>query len=102
MTSFSFEDVIAIEGDDDTTELQHYVALQRAINGGHWSFQGSYGRAMMGAIEAGKCMLGENSARDYWGNFIPSRTQVQDGTKGSASFVEENSGAEWRAAMEAA
>lgn len=102
--AFNVADIIAIEGgpDDEPTELEHFTALQRAINGGLWSFQGSYGRAMMSAIEAGRCMLGTERARDYWGNFIPARSDVQDGTKGSASFVEKEYGSEWRAAMEAA
>ena len=102
MSAFGLADVATIEEDGDATRLDYYLSIQRAINGGLWSLQGSYGRTMMQAIEAGICMLGTQRARDYWGNFIPARTDVQDGTKGSASFVEQQSGAEWRAAMEAA
>lgn len=61
--------------------------LQAMINAGQWSFQGSMGRAMMRAIEDGRCMLGPSSATDYWGNSIPSRDDVQDGTKGSYQYV---------------
>lgn len=62
-------------------------ALQRMINAGQWSLQGSMGRAMMAAIESGDCMLGKQRARDYWGNTIPARTDVEAGTKGSFDFV---------------
>ena len=32
-------------------ELDYYLSVQRAINAGHWSMEGSYGRAMMAAIK---------------------------------------------------
>ena len=72
-----------LEGNIETTEEDYYAELQQAINGGvAWKFQGSYGRAMMDAINAGKCLLGLKPAKDYWGNVIPSRLQVKDYTKG--------------------
>jgi hypothetical protein len=40
-------------------------------------------------------MLGTNSAQDYYGNRIPSRTEVQQGTKGSYDFVLAAMGEEW-------
>lgn len=78
------------------------ISIQRAINSGMWSLRGSYGLAMMQAIEDGQAMLGPNSARDYWGNFIPSRSQVQAGTKGSREFVVEAMGENWALMLEAA
>ena len=58
--------------------------LQDNINSGIvWKMEGSQGRAAMGAIEAGACMLGEEPKRDYYGNRIPARSEVQEGTKGS-------------------
>jgi len=99
---FGLDDVQNIEGEAES-EQEYFLSLQRAINSGHaWSMQGSMGRAMMGAIDAGKCMLGQNGCRDYWKNYIPSRDEVQAGSKGSRQFVVENSGEEWAAAMEAA
>lgn len=98
--AFGVADVNAIE--QDGVGADYYLGLQRAINGGLWSLQGSYGRSMMGAIESGMCMLGTERARDYWGNFIPARTDVQEGTKGSAGFVRERMGDEWLAKLEAA
>lgn len=78
------------------TEEDYAVAMQQAINGGTaWQFQGSVGRSMMAALEAGICMLGKDGAADYYGNYIPSRDQVQEGTKGSYQYVAEKMGAEY-------
>jgi hypothetical protein len=96
----TLQDVELIEGDTTCTEREYYQALQRAINAGIWDMQGSMGRAMMGAISAGLCMLGRNDARDYWGNHIPSRDQVQVGTKGSYDFVAAERGQDWADLME--
>lgn len=72
------------EGDSD----DYNDAIQQAINGGvAWKFQGSVGRTLMQSIDAGAALLGKNPASDYWGNRIPSRTEVKAGTKGSYEFV---------------
>lgn len=95
--------VLMFEGELDTDELGYYANMQQLINGGSaWSFQGSYGRSMMDAITAGRCMLGENPARDYYGNRIPSRYEVKEGTKGSRSYVVDVMGEDWAEHMEAA
>lgn len=92
----NLSDIYAIESDIEASEVEYYQSLQRAINSGTaWSFQGSYGRAMMDAIECGFCALGTSAARDYYGNRIPSRFDVQEGTKGSLQYVEELHGQEW-------
>lgn len=83
-------------------ELDYYLSVQRAINAGHWSMEGGYGRAMMAAINSGHCLLGPTAARDYWGNVIPSRDDVKEGTKGSISFVEAAMGGDWLFEMEGA
>lgn len=86
----------------DGTEEDYAVAMQQAINGGvAWKFQGSVGRDMMAALEAGICMLGKTGAADYYGNYIPSRDQVQEGTKGSYQYVAEKMGAEYADMMAA-
>ena len=92
--ALDLDTVLAIEGEAETEE-DYYLSVQRAINSGTWGLQGSFGRAMMGAIEDGRCLLGKSPARDYWGNRIPSRYEVKAGTKGSPEFVEACSGAEW-------
>ncbi len=91
----SIKDINNIEREDGVDEYELYASIQRAINGGMWSLQGSYGRAMMQAISDGWCLLGTESFNDYYGNRIPSRTEVKEGTKGSPQFVLEQRGQEW-------
>ena len=97
----NLHDIETIESDEETTIEEYYIAIQRAINSGTaWSFQGSYGRAMMEAIKEGSCMLGRDPARDYWGNRIPSRDEVKEGTKGSYEYCAHIRGTEWADMME--
>jgi len=97
----TLNDIETIEsGNDDDTLEDHYLALQRTINSGTaWAMQGSYGRAMMDAIEYGHCMLGRDQARDYYGHTIPSRDDVKQGTKGTYEYVIKHSGLEWAELM---
>jgi hypothetical protein len=80
-----------LEMDETATAEDEYRAMQALVNSGTWGLQGSLGRAMMGAVEAGYVALGPEPARDYYGNRIPSRFEVEAGTKGSVEFVEANS-----------
>ena len=94
--TFTIKDINNNETDSDIVDpVDYYTSIQRAINSGMWSMQGSYGRAMMDAINDGKCLLGLKDARDYWGNTIPSRLHVKEGTKGSWDYVKEKSGKDW-------
>ena len=102
MSKFDLADIKVLEEDDDPPLEEQAMSLQRAINCGLWGLQGSYGRAMMDAIEAGMCMLGREPARDYWGNRIPSRSEVVEGTKGSRQYVASARGEEWAQMLEAA
>jgi hypothetical protein len=87
------------EGDDIE---QRSLSMQKLINDGQaWKMQGSMGRGMMSAIESGFCMLGVDAKFDYYGNYIPSRSQVQEGTKGSRSYVVDRMGEEWALMLEA-
>lgn len=88
-------DVELIENSEEADEA-YFETMQRAINDGSaWSFQGNWGRSMMDAIEGGFCCLGREPCRDYYGNRIPSRDEVQEGTKGSVGFVREMRGEDW-------
>lgn len=96
------QDALIIDGSEDASQEDYFLALQRSINSGMgWHMQGSTGRAMMNAIRIGRCMLGTSPCRDAWGNRIPSRTEVMDGTKGSRSFVVDNCGEDWAVKLEA-
>lgn len=80
-------DVVRYETDEMTQE-EEVTYFQGLIDSGMaWRLQGHYGRTAMNLIEAGLCMLGEEGHRDYWGNYVPSRAEVEAGTKGSAEFV---------------
>jgi hypothetical protein len=97
----NLDDVAIIEGNTEADPRAYYEAIQRAINGGEaWKFQGSYGRAMMAAIEAGYCMLGRRAFIDFFGNAIPSRSDVAPGSKGSRDYVVAQQGEDWAAHMD--
>ena len=101
MSNLELNDVLVIEGEEESTEEGYFASLQRAINSlSAWKLQGSYGRNMMAAIEQGRCMLGRAGTADAYGNRIPSRDEVQAGTKGSRQYVVEMSGEAWALEME--
>lgn len=65
-------------------EIQAY---QKLINSGRaWRMEGRVGRTAMSLIESGDCILGTVGHRDYYGNYVPSRFEVQSGTKGSIAY----------------
>lgn len=90
LTASTFSDVETIEDGcvDDEGDGAYFMALQRQINSGLiWRLQGSAGRAAMEAIRSGHCILGRKACADYYGNQVPGRKDVQDGTKGSVGFA---------------
>ena len=69
--------------------LDEAERLQAGIDSGViWLMEGSAGRGAMDAIRSGYCMLGKVGYRDYWGNYIPSRTEVNEGTLCSVGYFE--------------
>lgn len=52
-------------------------------NGSIWKFEGSVGRNAMALLESGACMLPLKGTFDYYGNRIPSRSELKVGTKGT-------------------
>lgn len=71
----------------EITQLQKefgYTELQGLINSGlAWQMEGSIGREAMRALESGACYLPTKTFRDYYGNIIPDRNLLEDGTKGT-------------------
>ncbi len=66
-----------------------YKDAQEKVNSGMaWKLEGSVGRNCMAAIKAGAIMLGDAPRYDAYGNRVPSRHEVEAGTKGSPEFVE--------------
>lgn len=93
--------IIAYET-DELSEIETIKMFQSAINSGMaWRLQGSYGREAMEYINAGLCLLGKLGHRDYWGNYVPARDEVVEGTKGSEAYVEARSGEDHLAMLKA-
>lgn len=60
------------------------TSLQNKINTGMaWKLEGSFGRAAMSALEDGACMLPEERHSDCYGTTVPSRNDLQPGSKGT-------------------
>jgi len=68
-----------------TLQKQYGVtSLQGKINNGlAWKLEGSFGRAAMSALEDGACMLPEERHSDCYGTTVPSRNDLEPGTKGT-------------------
>lgn len=82
-----FVDYLLEDEVDEDTERRF---VQDAINSGMaWKLEGSYGRLAMDYLNAGACVLGEQSHTDYWGHRIPSRYEVEPGTVGSVEYARE-------------
>lgn len=81
---------------DEATGDEIADAYQNLIDSGQaWRLEGSIGRAAMDHLEAGLCVLGETGHRDYYGNYVPSRTEVEPGSKGSVQYAAERCPERW-------
>ena len=100
-TMFTPNDAIELESGQIAAQ-EAAALLQKAINTGTgWELQGSYGRSMMQALESGHCMLGHVPGEDAFGNRIPSRSEIKEGTKGSRQYVVDRHGEDWAVMLEA-
>jgi hypothetical protein len=62
-----------------------FDGIQQLINSGTaWKMEGSIGRSAMNALESGACYLPTVAHFDAYGNRVPSRKDLKDGTKGTA------------------
>ncbi len=93
-------DINNIESDSEISELEYFKSIQRIINSGMWAMQSGHGRTMLIAIQEGLCLLGKAGSRDPFGNYIPSRDEVKEGTKGSISYVKNLMGENWLSEMQ--
>lgn len=65
-------------------KIYGFKEMQDMINSGQaWKMEGSYGREAMRLLESGACMLPKVKRLDYYGNLVPSRDVLQEGTKGT-------------------
>ena len=70
--------------------LSHYPVafLQNLIdNGEGWQAEGALSRAIVNALEDGRCVLGPVAHRDYHGRVVPARKDVEAGAKGSLEYA---------------
>lgn len=75
---------------EEATQEEVIACYQRLIDSGDaWNLEGHVGRTAMEFIESGECILGEVGHRDYYGSYVPSRTEVAPGTKGSVEYAKE-------------
>jgi hypothetical protein len=80
---------------EDATEEEQIELYQELVNTGQaWRLEGHVGRTADALLEAGEIALGTEGHRDYWGNYVPSRTEVTPGTKGSPEYVFDATGRE--------
>lgn len=87
MTKIRVKDIVKWE-ETGMNSQEEAKFFQNLVNSGQvWRLQGSYGRRAMELIEAGVIMLGKKGHHDYYGNYVPSRYEVKDGTKGSPGYV---------------
>jgi hypothetical protein len=64
--------------------LNGYDEMQTNIfTGLVWKLEGSAGRLAMNFLKEGICMLPKEVFYDYYGNRIPSRDELKQGTKGT-------------------
>lgn len=52
-------------------------------NGMAWKMEGSIGRNAMDLLASGACMLPKKAFIDAYGNRVPARTDLKEGTKGT-------------------
>jgi hypothetical protein len=71
-----------LDEDDNVRLFQDLIDTGMA-----WRLEGAIGREAMSLIDAGQCTLGDEGHRDYYGNYVPSKHEVEPGTKGSPEFV---------------
>jgi hypothetical protein len=68
-------------------KLQAQAGLSQMQNlidtGDVWHLEGTMGRMAMDYLKCGACFLPDEAHRDYWGNTVPSRKMVKEGTTGS-------------------
>ena len=75
---------MTIERIEELQKEYGYSNMQNLINSGEcWKMEGSMGRAAMGCLETGACMLPDEEYQDFYGNTVPARSQLKEGTKGT-------------------
>ena len=81
------DDLLAYER-GELSGVETVTLFQQLIDSGQvWTLQGAYGRMAQHLIETGHCLLAPVAQRDYFGNVVPSRYDVEPGAPGTEEFV---------------
>ena len=76
--NLTFEQIRELQKQYGVTSIQEMID-----NGMAWKMEGSIGRHAMSLLKSGICMLPEKQTKDYYGNIVPARTDLEPGTKGT-------------------
>ncbi len=77
-----------LEAERDGLNNYPVAFLQNLIdNGEGWQAEGALGRAIVNALEDGRCVLGPVAHHDYHGRVVPARKDVAAGDKGSLEYA---------------
>ena len=77
-----------LEAERDGLNNYPVAFLQNLIdNGEGWQAEGALGRAIVSALDDGRCVLGPVAHRDYHGRVVPARRDVEAGAKGSLEYA---------------
>jgi len=64
-------------------EHECYWMQEMVTNGAAWFMEGSIGRVAMAGLTTGEFFLPEVGCRDFYGNYVPSRDELEPGSKGT-------------------
>ena len=77
-----------LEAERDGLNNYPVAFLQNLIdNGEGWQAEGALSKAIVNALEDGRCVLGPVARRDYNNRVVPARTDVAPGAKGSLEYA---------------
>jgi hypothetical protein len=77
-----------LEAERDGLNNYPVAFLQNLVdNGEGWQSEGALSRAIVKALEDGRCVLGPVAHRDYQGHVVPARSDVEPGAKGSLAYA---------------
>lgn len=77
-TNMNYKTIKALQTEHGYNEMQSIIDSGLA-----WRLEGSIGRQAMQLLEYGACMLPKRSHHDVYGNYIPSRDELEPGSKGT-------------------
>jgi len=78
MKKLNYSRITKLQKDSGFSEMQDLIN-----SGTAWKMEGSIGRKAMECLRLGACMLPKKTFKDCYGNTIPSREDLKEGTQGT-------------------